>query len=469
MEMKMSITVKSLDFDQCISNRKYKESLQTNDGRKVWDANSLFNANKEILGKNNNGDPIHVFVGSNRQNLKADLINLNAGAATLFIPVAQELCDVMGATFHPLLVPDLICENAAIGDTFHSALQVIKDLNDLNSLDSKSLAELVKSALSGQLNSLHCISDESKFLMLYSQIQYMAQQYPDEKINFEFYDDKEDILKPLYEIFSRNPDLVPANVTLNIKRYLNGNLMETDFNPILGLGSQQENYQNIVKWIHKQSSSNLRSGNCCQVLEMDNEKIARYCRFGKDETRLKLLDSLENLAKHQVGQKDQKMDDFIKESYQKMGGSKDMDSITLQKSLEEISSAIKVTEAINKVIANYRKEAKSLFSVGMNAKADRIEKALLNVPVEDRGKIFSNDKASPELIAIRAALASHRYFGKRGNVYYKDEARTVIDENKAATTYNNLRKQFANLRTQSHVDAQVELEHSPEVSRTLKL
>lgn len=152
-----------------------------------------------------------------------------------------------------------------------------------------------------------------------------------------------------------------------------------------------------------------------------------------------------------------------------MGGSKDMDSITLQKSLEEISSAIKVTEAINKVIANYRKEAKSLFSVGMNAKADRIEKALLNVPVEDRGKIFSNDKASPELIAIRAALASHRYFGKRGNVYYKDEARTVIDENKAATTYNNLRKQFANLRTQSHVDAQVELEHSPEVSRTLKL
>ncbi|HDU7889366.1 TPA: hypothetical protein RGG70_001160, partial [Legionella pneumophila] len=108
-------------------------------------------------------------------------------------------------------------------------------------------------------------------------------------------------------------------------------------------------------------------------------------------------------------------------------------------------------------------------SVGMNAKADRIEKALLNVPVEDRGKIFSNDKASPELIAIRAALASHRYFGKRGNVYYKDEARTVIDENKAATTYNNLRKQFANLRTQSHVDAQVELEHSPEVSRTLKL
>ncbi len=305
--------------------------------------------------------------------------------------------------------------------------------------------------------------------MLYSQIQYMAQQYPDEKINFEFYDDKEDILKPLYEIFSRNPDLVPANVTLNIKRYLNGNLMETDFNPILGLGSQQENYQNIVKWIHKQSSSNLRSGNCCQVLEMDNEKIARYCRFGKDETRLKLLDSLENLAKHQVGQKDQKMDDFIKESYEKMGGSKDMDSITLQKSLEEISSAIKVTEAINKVIANYRKEAKSLFSVGMNAKADRIEKALLNVPVEDRGKIFSNDKASPELIAIRAALASHRYFGKRGNVYYKDEARTVIDENKAATTYNNLRKQFANLRTQSHADAQVELEHSSEVSRALKL
>lgn len=245
----MSITVKSLDFDQCISHREYKESLQTNDGRKVWDAEKLFNTNKGILSKSNN-DPIHVFIGSNRQNLKADLINLNAGASTLFIPVAQELCDFMGATFHPLLVPDLICENAAIGDTFHSALQVIKGLNDLNSLGSESLAELVKSALSGQLNSLHCISDESKFLMLYSQIQYIAQKYPDENINFEFYDDKEDILKPLYELFSKNPDLIPANVTLHINRYLNGNLMETGFSPILGLGSQQENYPSIIKMKH---------------------------------------------------------------------------------------------------------------------------------------------------------------------------------------------------------------------------
>ncbi|HAT6937706.1 TPA: hypothetical protein JAN57_12285 [Legionella pneumophila] len=470
METKMSITVKSLDFDQCISHREYKESLQTNDGRKVWDAEKLFNTNKGILSKSNN-DPIHVFIGSNRQNLKADLINLNAGAATLFIPVAQELCDFMGATFHPLLVPDLICENAAIGDTYHSALHVMKQngsLDHLNALNSDSLMKLVTLAISGQLNSLYCISDESKFLMLYAQIQYMAQKYPDENINFEFYDDKEDILKPLYELFSKNPDLIPANVTLNIKRYLNGNLIDTGFNPILGQGPQQENYQSIVKWIHKQSSTHLKSGNCCQVLEMDNEKIARYCRFGKDETRLKLLDSLENLARHQVGTKDGKMDEFIKGSYEKIANTKDMDSVTLQQSLEETGNAIKVTEAINKVIANYRKEAKCLFSVGMNAKADRIEKALLNVPVGDRGKIFSNDKVSPELIAIRAALASHRYFGKRGNVYYKDEARTVIDENKAATTYNNLRKQFANLRAQSHADAQVELEHSSEASRTLK-
>ncbi|AMP93442.1 hypothetical protein AXF37_12715 [Legionella pneumophila subsp. pascullei] len=467
----MSITVKSLDFDQCISNREYKESLKTNDGRKVWDAEKLFNTNKDILSRSNN-DPIHVFIGSNRQNLKADLINLNAGAATLFIPVAQELCDFMGATFHPLLVPDLICENAAIGDTYRSALQVMEQngsLNHLNLLNSDSLMKLVTSAISGQLNSLYCISDESKFLMLYSQIQYISQQYPDEKINFEFYDDKEDILKPLYDIFSKNPDLIPANVTLEINRYLNGKLMDAQFSPILGQGSQQENYQSIVKLIHKQSCSHLKSGNCCRVLEMDNEKIARYCRFGNDEPRLRLLDSVENLSRHQVGKKDGKMDEFIKGSYEKMANTKDRDSVTIQQSLEETNNAIKVTEAINKVIANYRKEAKSLFSVGMNAKADRIEKALLNVPVEDRGKIFSNDKTSPELIAIRAALASHRYFGKRGNVYYKDEVHTVIDENKAATTYNNLRKQFANLRTQNHADAQVEQEHSFETSRTIKI
>ena len=77
-----------------------------------------------------------------------------------------------------------------------------------------------------------------------------------------------------------------------------------------------------------------------------------------------------------------------------------------------------------------------------------IETALAAVPVEDRGQIFSSDKQSAELTNVRAALAAHRHFGKRGDVYYTDPSRTKIDENKAAATYKNLREQFADIRKQ---------------------
>ena len=57
------------------------------------------------------------------------------------------------------------------------------------------------------------------------------------------------------------------------------------------------------------------------------------------------------------------------------------------------------------------------FSIGMNAKATRIERAMGQVPLEDRKNLLSSNKTQ----GVMEALASHRYFGKRGNVYKNEK------------------------------------------------
>ena len=81
----------------------------------------------------------------------------------------------------------------------------------------------------------------------------------------------------------------------------------------------------------------------------------------------------------------------------------------------------------------------------MKPKADKIEQAMLNVPVEQRGQIFASN--STEALEVQAALATHRHLGKRGNVYYNKGGE--IDESKAANSFKNLKQQFFRQRNET--------------------
>jgi serine/threonine protein kinase len=106
----------------------------------------------------------------------------------------------------------------------------------------------------------------------------------------------------------------------------------------------------------------------------------------------------------------------------------------LQHQLEVMDSS--VAKQIKGIIARYRTESKSFFSSGKKNKAEQIEIALLNVPVELRGKIFSIDpeyKDLPELVAVRVAL------GKSGSTKVEKASRPEVDEKKAPSSFHTLK------------------------------
>lgn len=165
---------------------------------------------------------------------------------------------------------------------------------------------------------------------------------------------------------------------------------------------------------------------------------------------------VEKINKYKITDPDPKMSEYCDNLKQKIAQADNLDSlIDLKKSLEKQLKLIDspLVAEMKKIIQNYREGAKELFSLGKNNKAQRIENALLNVPVELRGKIFSEDPQlikNKEILAVKAALASHRYLGKRGNIYYKDEEKTDIDDKKAATTFRNLKKQFTEMKMEQN-------------------
>ena len=93
-------------------------------------------------------------------------------------------------------------------------------------------------------------------------------------------------------------------------------------------------------------------------------------------------------------------------------------------------------------MGNYRENA-GLFTIGMKAKSLRIETAMLDVPVEDRVNFLQ----SPGSSKVMEALASHRYLGKRGNVYLNENGQ--VDTEKAATTFKEFKKKNAAQMTDS--------------------
>ena len=91
-------------------------------------------------------------------------------------------------------------------------------------------------------------------------------------------------------------------------------------------------------------------------------------------------------------------------------------------------------------IQAFRTNARPLFfTVGMNDKANRIEKAMCDVPLAQRGKIFEKDQGDL-VMKVKEELGSHRHFHKQR--YYKDPL-DRFDEKKAARSFTDLKKRFA--------------------------
>jgi hypothetical protein len=92
------------------------------------------------------------------------------------------------------------------------------------------------------------VPDNSKIGLLYAQMHKVASENPTATILFDFYDDKESILKNLLEFYQEHLHLIPTNVALSIYQYDGKQLGRVA--PVLqGQGEIDRNYKETIKSI----------------------------------------------------------------------------------------------------------------------------------------------------------------------------------------------------------------------------
>jgi serine/threonine protein kinase len=185
----------------------------------------------------------------------------------------------------------------------------------------------------------------------------------------------------------------------------------------------------LIEKIHIELSQELKS------------KKEQQSQLVKECTKL-----LDEIDKCKIGNNDTLLKQYIDIARRNNDSSADITQLSqLKEQLTQTKESQKISLRINEIIADYHKRANNWFSIGMDKKADKIENAMCNVPIELRSQIFSLNKDHaeyPKVLAVQEALATHRYLGKRGDVYYKDSDKKEIDETKAPTLFKTFKSQY---------------------------
>lgn len=147
---------------------------------------------------------------------------------------------------------------------------------------------------------------------------------------------------------------------------------------------------------------------------------------------------LATIAHEELGPNDVAMRDFIEKKKRAIAETSDPDVLLklkteLTSTLEQLKKDSSVKE-VKSIIQDFRKNA-GLLTVGMNAKATRIEDALMRVPIEERRNLHISK--NPAAVEVQKAIASHRYWGKRGEVYLNKDG--TVDEKKAANSFKDFK------------------------------
>jgi hypothetical protein len=185
----------------------------------------------------------------------------------------------------------------------------------------------------------------------------------------------------------------------------------------------------LIENIHSALSQTLKSK------EEEQNQLIGECN--------KLLDEID---KCKIGNKDTLLTQYIASARKNNNSSADITQLSqLRDQLTKTKESQQISLRVNEIIADYHKRANDPFSIGMIKKADKIEAAMRDVPIELRNQIFSlnkNHAEYPKILAVQEAFATHRYLGKRGDVYYKDPSKMEIDETKAPTIFKTFKYQF---------------------------
>ncbi len=240
--------VHSVDYDYNLvcreprkSESRFQLSLQTPDITLADNAEFI----ETLVQRSKHFDEAILFQGSARQNLTVELYNAGLrgnGLACEFIVALGEhfrrsLPYSVRITTDRLLAPDLAIPEFIPGYTHAEMLVYLKR----RITTQRTMDYHPRSIESG---SHGFYFDAIKFSFLYAQIQHVACQHPQAKIEFNFYDDSSKIIDPLLKIFrtKKGKQLIPHNLCL----YLHcrpSKKKHQSRGPIFGIGPINKNYK----------------------------------------------------------------------------------------------------------------------------------------------------------------------------------------------------------------------------------
>ncbi len=187
-----------------------------------------------------------VFIGSNRQSLHIDNGNreIPYKGSLLYkgscFPRIQTVCEFLEVEFDPLLLAD-VYNDLPDGHSFAEAIRHI-ELHGDRCVDPLSCQDHA-----------HWIFDKTKLSILYVQLHKIASQYPDAVIDYDFYDDRKDILAPLNDFFVQYSWMMPENVSMRLYEYAGKDAKL--FAEVKGNGIIDRNYRQTIKEMYQQIRS----------------------------------------------------------------------------------------------------------------------------------------------------------------------------------------------------------------------
>lgn len=232
----MAIRYLSFDFDGCLFNLDYIQSPHLEFKKHLGDAVLVHNRAflDQLKIENTQFDEVVALIGSNRQSYVDDANNYGFSPSTFkgsCFPAIRTVCADLNVKFDPFLLAD-VAGNLPFGTSYDLIMQEIAD--DTYADPKRTHAT--------------CTMDETKRTLLFAQMQKAAADHPNEKIIFDFFDDRDDILTwHLYEFYTQHPHMIPKNVTLRLNKYMGSDV--TLLASIEGTGESHSDYCEHVNYM----------------------------------------------------------------------------------------------------------------------------------------------------------------------------------------------------------------------------
>jgi hypothetical protein len=369
------ILVKGNDYDDClgwvsiIGNEKYQQDCSLSFRaplEKVIErflAESPYGQQIKTELQDPDVEKLLIMSASNRQRIAADMLNRyqnfhrvnncdNGSVFRLFPLFATELnkinnkCEYDAVTFNDLWT------DKKPGTEYASACQLTYPngshypVNEY--LNTKHLLRQWHEYCDDSFQAVN----NSKINLIYTQLHYLSNKYPDQDIIYDFYDDRADICRALYTAFLHAPELLPSNITLRINHYdlfpptvdiIEKHIMETKpsqkiiidgiettIRPIQGTGDCQKNIRKSALALHA----------ACVMHGLTDENINQ---FATDQIRKAMTHFINFLLRQAEKNKSEADDSAIRQNIlqapQALFSSQEAESNNSQSSTPVISSS----------------------------------------------------------------------------------------------------------------------------------